>query len=321
LNETAPANYLSIATWNVEHGGRGPDGIVRLQPAIDHLAAEVEDLDLLFYQEANEYHLFGQRDLLEMAEMLHGRYGGTWHGHLAMSNAIFVRTEKARVKEAWPDFSDRFGRSQHTRPLQLHVDGLDQPLFVQSVHWRHNSGATRTVEASYLGTLIVRPTIIAGDFNSLWPDERELIPDWSKLSPHLRYHKTVYNPVTKKWETDFEAGHMLRDMGWVDAGALAGDFTVTTNKDSDAAPCRIDRIEFSPPLAAGIDLVSYKVHVPAPGMPLPSDHRIVSVRVDLSRYGEVFDAPWWSEERFGRYTYVGGDDSGEPNRYHGWVPR
>ncbi len=319
MSEPGSAPTLDLATLNFEHGGKAPNGEIHLQPAVDHLAEQLPNLDILFYQEANDYARDGHRPLYEMNELLRKRFGGTWHAHLAFSNAVFVRLGSARVAEAWHEAEDRFGRSQHARPLRLHVDGLDMPLIVQSVHWRYNSGRTRAEEASQFGNLIAHPSIIAGDFNSLWPDERELVPDWGKLSPHVRYHKAKYNSATKRWETDLEAGWITSDQGWVDAGALAGRFEVTTNNPPDRATCRIDRIMVSPPLAKGLDTNSYTVHVPEPGGQV-SDHRLVSVRLDLSRYGEPFDAPWWNTPRVNA-TYVGGDDSGNPNAYRGWQPR
>jgi hypothetical protein len=132
----------------------------------------------------------------------------------------------------------------------------------------------------------------------------------------LRYHKTWINPVTGKLETDLRAGWITARQGWVDAGALARDYTVTTNNPPDGAPCRIGRIMVSPPLAAGLFPGSYRVRKPETRI---SDHPLVSVRVDPSQYGKPFQAPWWDEDRlFGAETWIGGDTSSDPNANNSW---
>ena len=306
------SNIKTIATFNYEHGGRDEQGLVRLEPAVDHIAESVPDLDLLFLQEANGYQQDGGWLLYQFAELLRERLGGAWIAHAALNNAIFFRSDLGRVVQAWHDDRDGFGLTQHTRPLRLRVDGLPVPMALSSVHWRYCSGTAREEQAANLGNLIALPSIVAGDFNCLWPGEKEVKPNWRDLAPHVRYHKTNFEHG--QWVTDLRAGWMSLRQGWVDFGAMAEDYTVTTNKDSDRAPCRIDRLMISPRLAAGIDPDSYKVHIPARPV---SDHRIVSGRIDLARDGERFRAPWWDGQNI--ETHVGGDDSGQPNTYRGWL--
>ena len=102
----------------------------------------------------------------------------------------------------------------------------------------------------------------------------------------------------------------------MDAGALAGDPTETTNGARDLASGRIDRIMVSPALGAALDTASYAVHSdPQPTNPL-SDHRLVSVRVHLADAGRPFRAPWWDDPRFRRWTYAGAT---HPHAQDGWI--
>jgi endonuclease/exonuclease/phosphatase family metal-dependent hydrolase len=313
---------ITIGTFNYEHGGWSHDGRLHLQPAIDHLAEELPDLDILCFQEAKHYQRDGRTSLYQFAELLHQRLGGLWYPHLALNplgplhNAVFVRQETARPIQAWSDPRDPDVGHTSAGSIWLRVDGLSRPLGVMSVHWRHYSGMMRAVEASMLCNLIAAPTIIAGDFNCLWPGERELRPDWESLPPHLRGHKTQADQITGELTTDLDAGRICLRQGWMDAGALADDPTPTTTAPSDRAPCRIDRIMVSPMLAAGIDATSYRVHIPK--TPL-SDHLLVSVTIDLERFDQPFHAPWWGEAAFGGWTHGGGDPTGaNPNTFHGW---
>jgi endonuclease/exonuclease/phosphatase family metal-dependent hydrolase len=322
---TPTAPTLAIATYNYEHGGWGPDGRLNLEPAIDHIAEAVPDLSILYFQEAQHYQRDGKRALNQFARLLRDRFGGTWGAHLALNphsplhNAVFYRHDTAHEVQAWPDTRDPDARLAYEGTLWLQIDGLPKDLLVQSVHWRHDSGDVRAEQAGRLGNMIVLPAIAAGDFNCLWPGKNEHHPDWGKLPPHLRYHKTWINPATGEIETDLRASQLSLRQGWVDAGALAGDYTVTTNNPPDAAPCRIDRIMVSPPLAAGIIPGSYRVHIPKTQI---SDHRLVSVRIDPSHYNEPFHAPWWDEdELFGDETWIGGDTSSNPNTNKGWGPK
>ena len=316
---SASAPTITVATFNYEQGG-WVDGRLHIQPAIDHIAETVPQLDVLTFQEAKHYQRDGGQALHEFAELLGRRLGGTWGSHLArnpvspLHNCIFYRHSTARPVQAWSDPRDPDARHTYAGSLWLRIDGLPKPLLVMSVHWRHYSGAVRAEEASKLGNMIVIPTIIAGDFNCLWPGENEHRPNWEALPPHLRYHKTKVNLGTGEIDTDLDAGWISLRQGWVDSGALAHDATVTSNNPPDRAPCRIDRIMVSPPLAAGLDPDSYTVHIPDQRV---SDHRLVSVKIDLSRFDEPFRAPWW-DDRFGDWAWVGGDASSEPNAHQGW---
>lgn len=80
----------------------------------------------------------------------------------------------------------------------------------------------------------------------------------------------------------FQEGRAFRADGQ-DAGCADGDVTVTVNPGSDSGQgARIDHILFSPWLARALVPGSYQVHA-GDRADRASDHRVVSVRVDLRR--------------------------------------
>ena len=322
--ERATAPTITIGTFNYEHGGRQPDGSLQLAPAARHIADCVPDLDLLLLQEAKTYGRDGAAALYEFANHLRSWLRGSWGAHLAFdprygtSDAIFYRHEVFRPVRASADARDlEVGRGL-AGSLWLGVDGLPVPLVVKSVHWLYNSGDVRREQAAALGNLIAKASIVGGDLNCLWPGDPswEQRPTWENLPPHLRFHKTRFDPDTGALDTDLDAGHILARQGWVDLGALAQDGTATTNAGSDRAPCRIDRIHLAPMLAAGYVPGSYTVHIPATPI---SDHRLVTAKINLTAFDQPFTAPWWNEPSFGGWSWGGGDRTENPNAHTGWI--
>ena len=85
-----------------------------------------------------------------------------------------------------PDLPDVF--HDQIGAVELLAGGLMPPLTVRSAHWPHWSGDARLSEALKL-TRYAAPgacAVIAGDFNSLYPDcethEPEFEPDWAQLA-------------------------------------------------------------------------------------------------------------------------------------------
>lgn len=307
---TAPS--ITVATFNYRHGGLNwYTGTHVLKPAADHIASCVPDLDLLLLQEGSHFQRDGGRAAYRFAELLHQRLGGSWGVHLALSrhsprhNLVCYRTEVFRVLEAWPDPHDPDLHPAHEGTIWLQADGLARALIVASVQWCAGNGAMRAEQAHALSDLIPRAAIIGGSMNCLWPGEKENTPRWDDLPPHLAGDRAILDPAIGAHISDLEAGLITWRQGWVDAGALTGDPTETTNGGRDPAPGRVDRIMVSPALGAALDTESYTVHAdPQPASPI-SAHRLVSVRLHLAEAGSPFCAPWWGDPRFRRWTYGG----------------
>jgi endonuclease/exonuclease/phosphatase family metal-dependent hydrolase len=277
---------LAIATLNLENGehiGLLPD-----------LVAEVPQLDVLLLQEGREWDRRGQKRRFQ-AESLLAPLGldrsfltrsirGTLH------ELVFVRSARLRpLAHYTPDLPDVF--HDQIGAVELLAGGLMTPLTVRSVHWSHWSGDARLDEALKL-TRYAAPgacAVIAGDFNSLYPDCEthvpEFEPDWTQLPPHKHHHKTLplglRSPGTLV--SDRRALSTLAEAGLRSAGCVAGDMTPTVNAAADQGQGgRIDHILLSPMLAGAVIPGSYQVHVSDTGNQA-SDHRLVSVRLDLTQ--------------------------------------
>jgi endonuclease/exonuclease/phosphatase family metal-dependent hydrolase len=277
---------LTVATLNLENGER-----LDLLPG---LVAGVPQLDALLLQEGREWDCRGQERRFRAEGMLApmglDRSFLTRSTRSTLHQLVFIRSARLRpVAHYTPDLPDVFHDQAGT--VELVADGLMMPLTVRSVHWPHWSGDARLSEALKL-TRYAAPgacAVIAGDFNSLYPDcgthEPEFEPDWARLPPHKRHHKTL-PPGLRSCGTlasDRRALGTLAEAGLASAGCLAGDMTPTVSAAADQGQGgRIDHILLSPMLARAVVPGSYQVHVSDAGSQA-SDHRMVSVRLDLTR--------------------------------------
>jgi endonuclease/exonuclease/phosphatase family metal-dependent hydrolase len=277
---------LGIATLNLENGER-----IDLLP---ELVAQVPGLDVLMLQEGRGWDCLGQKRRFQ-AESLLAAMGldrsfltrstrGTLH------ELVFIRSASMRpLAHYTPDLPDVF--HDQIGAVELLAGGLMAPLTVRSVQWPHWSGDARLNEALRL-TRYGAPdacAVIAGDFNSLYPDcethAAEFEPDWTQLPPYKRHHKTLPPGLRAPGTlvSDRRAFTTLAEAGLQSAGCIAGDMTPTVNTKTDHGQGgRIDHILLSPMLACAVVPGSYQVHVSDAGNEA-SDHRMVSVRLDLTR--------------------------------------
>jgi endonuclease/exonuclease/phosphatase family metal-dependent hydrolase len=279
---------LTFATLNLEDG-RG----LELLP---DLVSRLPDIDFLLFQEARSFDFDGQERRFRAEELLAPL--GVDRSFLTRSirgllhEMVFIRSARLRpVRHFTPDLPDVF--HDQAGWVQLGVPGLVPVLHVRSVQWAHWNGDVRLDEAQKL-TRYAAPgvaAIIGGDFNSLWPDcpghEPEFEPDWAVLPPHKRHHKTLPPGLRPdgRLVSDRRALTVLAQAGFISAGCAAGDMTVTVNGGIDNGQgARIDHIVLSPLLAAAVVPGSYRVWVSELG-DRASDHRMVSVRLDLGRLG------------------------------------
>lgn len=275
---------LTVATLNLEDGER-----------IDLLAglvAQAPQVDVLALQEGKGWDAGGQRRRFAAEAAL--RPLGLDRSFLTRSRRgtlhelVFIRTSRITpVQHYTPDtpgvFHDQAGA------VRLAVDGLAGMVTVRSVQWPHWDGSARLSEALRL-THCGAPQaceVIAGDFNSLWPDcpaHQESEPGWGMLPAHKRGHKTLPPGLREPGAliSDRRALTVLAEAGLQSAGCIAADMTPTVNARADAGQGgRIDHIVLSPRLAAAVIPSSYGVHVSKTGT-RASDHRLVWVTVDLS---------------------------------------
>ena len=277
---------LGIATLNLENGER-----IDLLP---ELVAQVPGLDVLMLQEGRGWDCLGQKRRFQaeslLAPMGLDRSFLTRSTRGTLHELVFIRSAGIRpLAHYTPDLPDVF--HDQIGAVDLLASGLMPPLTVRSVQWPHWSGDARLNEALRL-TRYAAPdacAVIAGDFNSLYPDCEahvpEFEPDWAQLPPYKRHHKTLppglRSPGTLV--SDRRALTALAEAGLRSAGCIAGDMTPTVNAETDQGEGgRIDHILLSPMLACAVVPESYQVHVSDAGNKA-SDHRMVSVRLDLTR--------------------------------------
>ena len=280
------AHELAIATLNLENGEH-----IDLLP---DLVAGIPQLDVLLLQEGREWDRQGQKRRFQAESMLAplglDRSFLTRSTRGTLHELVFVRSTRLRpLAHYTPDLPDVF--HDQTGTVELLADGLMTPLTVRSAHWPHWSGDARLNEALKL-TRYAAPgacAVIAGDFNSLYPDcdthAPEFEPDWAQLPPHKRHHKTLPPGLRPPGAlmSDRRALTTLADAGLRSAGCIAGDMTPTVNAAADQGQGgRIDHILLSPMLAGAVVPGSYQVHVSDTGNQA-SDHRMVSVRLDLTQ--------------------------------------
>ncbi|WP_395111343.1 endonuclease/exonuclease/phosphatase family protein [Actinomadura sp. SCN-SB] len=299
------AGEVTVVVLNLEDGGwdRQHEDHRNLD-LLPELIGHVPAVDVVLFQEGKHYGLRGQ-ELRYRAETLLGRFGlrsfmtpstiGQLH------DLVFVRWPRFRpvthYKAGLPDvFHDQIGW------LHFQVEGLDRPLAVRSLQWPHWDGGARLDAAQKLTRFAApgRLSLLGGDFNALWPDcrrprqwwrpwprrvHREFEPNWERLPPRKRTHKTLPPGLRPhgRLVSDRRAMQVLKEVGFVNAGCVAGDMTVTVNTNIDHGQGgRIDHILFSPDLAPAQVAGSYRVWISELGTRL-TNHRMVSVRLNLDQ--------------------------------------
>ncbi|WP_331733392.1 endonuclease/exonuclease/phosphatase family protein (plasmid) [Embleya sp. NBC_00888] len=301
---------ITVATFNFQNGGYDKrTGTYDLRP-LAALAPLIADVDVLCFQEGWGYGADGQRTMFAAEEILGMRALRTPGPSGPLDVVVFVRWPRIGVERHYDRcdpavFEDQYGN------VHLWLPGFPEPVLVRSVQWSYASGDARLHAAQQLVARAAPTTwsLIAGDFNSLWPDRdglREFRPRWSLLPAHARSHKTLppgagragrgrgvrewwaWNPrrawrarrEAHRWVTDTRATTVLADGGFVNAGSLARDTTVTVNAhvDNGQGP-RIDHILFSPRLAAAYVPGSYRV-VSGNLVDAAGDHRLVKAQLD-----------------------------------------
>ena len=278
---------LCLATFNFEHGGwdQGNDSYARLD-LLPEVVAQIPDVDILFLQEARGWDNNGST-LLYRAEELLAPCG--LRGFLTSSSrgplhqVIFMRWPRLRPIQHYAAAQPGVVFTDDVGFLHARLDGLDRPLRLKSVHWPRANGDARLAEALDL-VPHANPelaTIIAGDFNSLWPGEQEFEPDWLARPPYQRTDKTLPPGARGDDEliADRRALTVLHEAGYVNVGSLAEDYAVTTHRRPGQGT-RIDHILLGPRLGRFVLPATYRVWTGRLAEQA-SDHRLVSVVLDL----------------------------------------
>lgn len=274
---------LTVGTLNLKDG--------RAVDLLPELAGQAGDISLLMFQEGSRWHADGSRAQYRAERLL----GDAGLDHSVMTpgrggahTLIFWNSQRLRLLAHHNPLWDPWIGEGAAGVAEFETDrGL--VLRARSVQWKFCDGDARLGEAR-LVTWMADPgvaSLLGGDFNSLWPDcpgHEEFEPDWARLLPNKRHHKALPPGPGGTRISDRRALAELADAGFVSAACLAGDMTVTVNKWADNGEgAHIDHIAASPALAPCILPDTYKVHVSGTGDEA-SDHRLVTVQLDLARY-------------------------------------
>jgi endonuclease/exonuclease/phosphatase family metal-dependent hydrolase len=285
-DEGDQTNRLNIATLSLGEG--------RTAEQLPGMAGQAGDVDLLLVQAGKGWHQDGQK-LRFRAERLLASIGldrslMTAGTHGTLHTLIFWRTRRlqpvAHYTPLWPDVpGDRGGLAEFT------VGGFERVVSTMSVQWTSLERDIRLEKGLRL-TQLAAPdavAVIAGDFNSLWPDcagHREFEPASHALPADMR-HQDALVPGMRPDGTlsaDRRALTVLAEAGFRSAGCIAGIMTPTVNDNPDTGPGgRVDHIVLSPPLAGCLIPGTYAVHV-FETRNRASDHRLVSVSLDLDQF-------------------------------------
>lgn len=288
--------HLDLMLFNYEDGGRRPDGTYAWEPLGTTVAAATPHL--LVMNEAKLYANRGKQALYAAADALHGHTGKMFIPLLCVSEhgpyppAVFYQPEHLMVVQHYDEHPDN---PQHERNLIVfrHL-ATNRILRVMPIHFDFQSGHNRFREAELIGWTAdpAFATIVAGDFNSVSSRSQDAQRTFENCPSHKRYNKAQWIPhddlrFGQPLKPDTRALDRLYDGGLLDVAELAheqgvaADVAYMPTVNHGDSPLRIDRILVSEPLRHAVDGATYQVHVPK-GEP-PSDHRAVSVRLQLAR--------------------------------------
>jgi hypothetical protein len=303
---------IPVALFNYQDGGQTATGtydFTRLQGAF---AALDEAPALILYCEAKNYRDRAGEPKYAAAEALSDQLGVSYAAELGsmargpLPPAIFYNPEVLILRRWWnqddPGVYDdqrnvaRFAIRDSSTIAATRTEFL---AFVH--HFEPLSGDIRLEEArrvSRYGDAQPLPTIGGGDLNATGSGKHLPQRDWMAATFSHRTHKGMlgrdgWGPDTRaidyligEWDEETQQRcdgcgfHALAEMAWREDPSKP--ILPTVNADVDAGGgLLIDWLLANNAMAPHVIADSYKVHVPEPGGPRPSDHRLVTAVFEL----------------------------------------
>lgn len=304
--------YIDVALFNYQDGGRLVDGtydFTRLQRAF----ADVETApSLVLFCEAKNYKDHAGEAKYQAAEALSDELGVPYVveiGSMArapMPPAVFYDPRVLVLRQWWNQDDPGVYEDQRNiawfavRDSNPVADGRTE--FLAWVHhWEPLSGDVRLEEARRISRTGNHelPVIGGGDLNATASGKHLPQRDWMAATFSSRSHKGIRGPdgmwgpdtravdyLIGTWdetEQDRRDGcgmHAVAEMAW----RRDPDQTIlpTVNPGVDAGgPLLIDWLLVNDAMKPHVLADTYRVHVPDPMAPPPSDHRLVTVTLDL----------------------------------------
>lgn len=304
---------LPIALFNYQNGGRSPDGSYDFQPLQRAFATMQEPPALILFCEAKNYRVPAGEPKYAAAEALSDVLGVPYVAELGsmargpMPPAIFYNPNQLVLRRWWNhDDPDAYDDQRNVARFAIRGSALERRGRTEFLAFVHHfdplSGDLRLEEARRLsryGATQPLPVIGGADFNATASGGHLPQRDWMAAPYHHRTHKGVRRP-DGTWGPDTRAldhligewdEHTRRRIDGCGFQAIAEmawhadpsqPILPTVNDDVDqGGGLLIDWLVCNQAMAKHVEADTYQVHTPDPGQPPPSDHRLVTVTLDL----------------------------------------
>lgn len=303
---------IDIALFNYHAGGRTGTGsydFTKLQGAV----ADVDRApDLILMCEAKNYRDQAGEPKYAAAEALSDEFGVPYAVELGsmmrgpLPPAIFYNPNVLILRRWWnQDDAGVYDDQRNVARFAIRDSGpvarIRSEFLAFVHHFEPLSGDVRLEEArrvSRYGSDQSLPVIGGGDLNATGSGKHLPQRDWMAAAFPHRTHKGTLGPqgwgpdtraldyLLGEWDEEAQQRrdgcgfHSLAEMAW--RADPSQPILPTVNADVDAGGgLLIDWLLANDAMAPHVIPNSYKVHVPDPGAPHPSDHRLVSAAFDL----------------------------------------
>lgn len=307
---------VEVALFNFRGGGRRPDRSYDFSALQDAFRAVETPPALILLCEARGYRDQAGAAKYAAAEALSDQLGVPYVAEIGsvprgpLPPAIFYNPDILVLRSWWqPDDPGVFDDQRNVARFAVRDSAtISEPRteFLTFVHhFEPLSGDARMLEARRLaryGHHQRLPVIGGGDLNATASGEYLPQRDWTAVPVSQRPHKGILDP-DGNWAADTRAvdyligvwDHETRqrrdgcgfqaiaDMHWL---ATKEPVAPTVNPGVDAGGgLLIDWLLVNDLMAPHVVAGSYRVHIPDPDRPPPSDHRLVTATVDLAGVG------------------------------------
>ncbi|MFV2019377.1 hypothetical protein [Micromonospora sp. LOL_023] len=304
---------IDIALFNYHNGGRTPDGRYDFTPLQQAFADVTAAPALILFCEASRYRDNAGAAKYAAAEALSDQLGVPYVAELGsmrrgpMPPAIFYNPDLLILRRWWnPDDPGVFDDQRNVARFALRDSARARDHrreFLAFVHhFEPLSGDARLEQArrvSRYGDSEPLPVIGGGDLNGTASGDHLPQRDWMAATPHQRTHKGTLGPdgawgpdtravdhLIGDWDTTTGQRtngcglHAVAEMAW--RADPTQPIAPTVNPGNDpGGGLLIDWLLANDAMTPHVLPDTYRVHLPDPGQPPPSDHRLITCSLTL----------------------------------------